>query len=70
MLEMLILPQRIVQVPHAHREMPLRQIVDHLGRDGDTRFVALSFRRVLGRDAGEEAHREMFEDGQESIVFV
>jgi hypothetical protein len=68
-LEVLVLPERIVQVAHAHGKVPPRELVDHLGRH--RRGVgALDLGGVLRGDAGEEAHGEVFEDGEQPIVLV
>jgi hypothetical protein len=71
MLEMLVRPPRLPEVPHAWREMSRRKMIDHLSRDVLVAVCRVGTRVVFGGvGAVEIGEREMVEDGEESGVFV
>ncbi len=67
-LEMFARLKGILQLPHAQREALHRELRHHLGRDG----LAVGARRkvVVGRDPGQETHRQVRQDRDQSSVFV
>lgn len=67
-LEVLAPLERVLHVAHAQREALVGELGHHLGRDGLA--VGRRDERVVGRDAGHEAHREVREDGDEASVLV
>ena len=67
-LEVLAALERVLHVAHAQREALVGELGHHLGRDGLA--VGRRDERVVGRDAGHEAHREVREDRDEASVLV
>jgi len=67
-LEVLAPLERVLHVAHAQREALVGELGHHLGRDGLA--VGRRDERVVGRDAGHEAHREVREDRDEASVLV
>jgi hypothetical protein len=68
-LEVVILLEPLIHVPHTWREMLLGNIIDHMGGDDRSRGVFRGL--VLGRaETGEEGRGEVVDHGSETLVFV
>lgn len=67
-LQVLVLPERVVKMAHARGEVSFGQLVDHVRRDELCGLFGPG--RVLTGDAAQEGHAEVLQDRDEAIVFI